>query len=96
MNMDLSFSGIVGEIQGEEIKGADMIAKIANQKEKVDLEIKILEKELSQKKAESQQLVNGVEHILRHLKKETPLAVQRNVFIVLITDEGVSIQRNVI
>lgn len=94
--MDLSFSGIVNEIQGEEIMGADMLVKIALQKERVELSIDTLEYELSRLRAKRSVFKQGAEHILTHLKRKTPLTVQRQGFVVMVTDVCILIERNVI
>lgn len=93
---DLSYSGISDFIQGEEIKGADFLNAIASRKEIVDSEIQELESKLNSLKSERTNLVHGAGLVLKHLKKEIPLAVQRQGYIVVVTDKNITIERNVI
>ena len=41
-------------------------------------------------------LISGSQRVLQHLKKEYPLAVQRNNYIVVVTEKNISIERNVL
>ena len=93
---DLSFSGLVGEIQHEEIKGADYLNAIAEEIEIVRAEISKSEKKLNGLKSREAQLVGGSQYIMKHLEKNYPLAVQRNGYIVVVTKENISIERNVL
>lgn len=97
MNIDdLSWSGIVDQIQHENTKGADMICAIATEKEQVDSEIADAEIKLQQLKTRQLQLRKGALMVLKHLKKEVPLAVKRQDYIVVVSNENVSIERNVL
>ena len=93
---DLSFSNLVNIIQGEEIKGADVLNSIANEMEEIKFIIKKLEKDLEIAKNREGSLIAGAQRVMQHLKKEYPLAVQRNGYIVVVTKENISIERNVI
>ena len=93
---DLSYSGISDYIEGDEIKGADFLNVIAKRKEFVDAKIKELERELDSLKFEAIDLVHGAQLVLQHLKKETLLAVQRQGYIVVVSDKDITIERNVI
>lgn len=97
MNIDdLSWSGIVDQIQHENIKGADMICAIATEKEQVDSEIADAEIKLQELKTRQLQLKKGALLVLKHLQKEAPLAVKRQDYIVVVSNENVSIERNVL
>ena len=41
-------------------------------------------------------LIAGTQRVMQHLKKEYPLAVQRKDYIVVVTKENISIERNVL
>ena len=92
---DLSFSGITDLIQGEEIKGADILVNIALEKEELEAEIEQVQNKLHQLKTRCNIVNNGANHVLKHLEKKAPLAVQRTGFIVVVTDKNISIERNV-
>ena len=94
--LDLSFSGIVDYIQGDEKVGAEMLVSIARRKEIVDLNIDELQSKLDTLNAERTTLLTGKEHVMNHLEKSAPLAVKRDEFIVVVTDKNISIERNVL
>lgn len=93
---DLSYSNLVDLIQGEEIKGADILNNIAHEMEENNKIIDKLESDLASAKGRKDTLISGSQRVLQHLKKEYPLAVQRNGYIVVVTKENISIERNVL
>jgi hypothetical protein len=93
---DLSFSNLVNLIQGEEIKGADILNSIAHEMEENNEIIKKLETDLARAKSRKGSLIEGSQRVLQHLKKEYPLAVKRDKYIVVVTKENISIDRNVL
>lgn len=93
---DLSYSNIVNIIQGEEIKGADTLNCIAIEMEENNKIIEKLESDLARAKGRKDTLISGSQRVLQHLKKEYPLAVQRNNYIVVVTERNISIERNVL
>jgi hypothetical protein len=93
---DLSYSNIVSLIQDEEIKGADVLTSIAHEMEETKNIIAKLEKDLESAKNREGSLVAGSQRVMQHLKKEYPLAVLRNGYIVVVSKENISIERNVI
>ena len=93
---DLSYSNIVNIIQGEEIKGADTLNCIALEMEENNKIIEKLESDLARAKGRKDTLISGSQRVLQHLKKEYPLAVQRNNYIVVVTEKNISIERNVL
>jgi hypothetical protein len=93
---DLSFSGIVSLIDGNEEKGASVLDSIANEMEENKKIIEKLEKDLERAKNREGSLIAGTQRVMQHLKKEYPLAVQRNGYIVVVTDKNISIERNVL
>ena len=94
-NCDLSYSGITHQIQGDEIKGADLLVQIAEEKEQLEVEIEQAQKKLHQLKTRRDIVNNGANHVLKHLDKKVPLAVQRPGFIVVVTENHIHIERNV-
>jgi len=92
---DLSYSNIVNIIQSEEIKGADTLNCIAIEMEENNKTIDKLESDLARAKARKDTLISGSQRVMQHLKKEYPLAVQRKDYIVVVTTENISIERNV-
>ena len=93
---DLSYSNLVNLIQGEEIKGADILNNIAHEMEENNKIIEKLESDLARAKSSKGSLIEGSQRVLQHLKKDYPLAVQRNGYIVVVTKENISIERNVL
>ena len=93
---DLSFSNLVGLIQGEEIKGADILNNIAHEMEETKTIIKKLETDLERIKNREGSLIAGTQRVMQHLKKDYPLAVQRKGYIVVVTKDNISIERNVL
>ena len=58
--------------------------------------IKKLETDLARAKSRKGSLIEGSQRVLQHLKKEFPLAVKRDKYIVVVTKENISIERNVL
>ena len=93
---DLSWSNIVKLIQGEEIKGADLLNTCAYELEEVRKKCTELEIELNRAKSREQTLLCASLQVAKYLKKELPLIVQRQSYIVVLSKENLSIERNVI
>jgi hypothetical protein len=93
---DLSFSNLVNLIQGEEIKAADILHTIALEMEDNNKVIEELESQLSRAKGRKDTLISGTQRVMQHIKKEYPLAVKRQDYIVVVTKENISIERNVL
>ena len=93
---DLSFSNLVNLIQGEEIKAADILHTIALEMEDNNKTIEELESQLSRAKGRNDTLISGTQRVMQHIKKEYPLAVKRQDYIVVVTKENISIERNVL
>jgi hypothetical protein len=93
---DLSFSKIVDLIQHDNKKGADMLVQIATEKEKIDKLFLEAEIRVQQIKTRQLELRKGALGVLKHLKRETPLAVKCNDFIVVVSDTDITIERNVL
>lgn len=93
---DLSWSKIVDLIQHESVKGADMLVEIATEKEQIDKDLLDAEIKLQQIKTRQLQLKKSALLVLKHLKREAPLAVKRKDFIVVVSDANITIERNVL
>jgi hypothetical protein len=93
---DLSFSNLVNLIQGEEIKAADILHTIAVEMEENNKVIEELESQLSIVKGRKDTLIAGSQRVMQHIKREYPLAVKRQDYIVVVTKENISIERNVL
>lgn len=93
---DLSYSNLVNLIQGEEIKAADALNCIALEMEENNKIIGKIENDLACANYRKASLISASQSILQHLKKESPLAVQRDNYIVVVTDRNISIERNVL
>lgn len=96
MELDLSWSGIVDQIQHEKIKGADLINTIALQKEDVDKQISDAEIKLQQLNTVRLKLMQGALMVAKHLEIKAPLVVQRKDYIINVSSEDLTIDRNVI
>lgn len=93
---DLSWSNIVKIIQHEDIKGADLLNAFAIELEEVrkeyfDLTVKV--ENLSQRE---HRLLIASQHVVKHLSKQLPLIVQRQGYIVVLSEDNLTIDRNVI
>lgn len=93
---DLSYSNLVNLIQGEEKKGADILTNIAHEMDEVNNVIGQLEIELVETKKRKKSLVEGAQNVLQHLNKKLPLAVQISGYIIVVTKDSISIERNVL
>jgi superfamily I DNA and/or RNA helicase len=93
---DLSYQNIVNIIQSSVVKAADVLNSIARENEKNDAVIKKLQHDLDACKMRKEELIQGANRVLKHMDKTAPLAVIRNGYIVVVTDLGCSIERNVL
>ena len=93
---DLSYSNLVNIIQGDELEAANVLNTIACEMEENNKIIDKLENDLACAKGRKDSLIEGSKRVLQHLKKQTPLAVQRQGYIVVVTDNHISIERNII
>lgn len=93
---DLSFSNLVNLIQGDESKAAEILHTIALAMEDTNKIIEELESQLSKAKARKGTLISGSQRIMEHIKKEYPLAVALDNYLVVVTKDNISIERNVI
>lgn len=93
---DLSFSGLTRSINGSETKAADALDSIALENEVARTIIQKLEEDLRRAKNRETELTTGAKNVMRVIGKNYPLAVQRKGYIVVVTQENISIERNVL
>lgn len=93
---DLSYSGLVGIIQGDKRAAADTINSCALELEALLEQIKKVEAHLASLNSRKASLIYASELICKHMKLQRPLAVQRQGYIVVITEHNMSIERNVL
>jgi hypothetical protein len=93
---DLSYSNLVNIIQGEDIKAADVLHSCANELEEIRSQIIETETNLIKLKSRENSLIQASQNVMKHIKKEPPLIVQRSGYVVVVYDNNVLIERNVI
>jgi acyl-CoA reductase-like NAD-dependent aldehyde dehydrogenase len=93
---DLSYSNLVNLIQGEESKAADILNTIALEMEEHNSYLAELESKLNCAKSRKESLIAGAKRVMHHIKRDYPLSVKRQDYIVVVTEENISIERNVI
>jgi hypothetical protein len=93
---DLSYSGLGNLIQGEEIKAADILNECAVELERVNVNVNELEHSLKVLKSRQEDLIRAGALIAKHLKRELPLAVKRQNYLVIVSENNLTIERNVI
>lgn len=93
---DLSYSNLVSIIQGEEIKAGDVLNTCAKELEEIRNEIIETESKLMKLKSRENSLIHASQNVLKHIKREHPLSVQRQGYIVIVTDNDLIIDKNVI
>lgn len=93
---DLSYSNIIGLVNHCPDTAKELLIQIAKEKEVVDNNLQSLEVQLQELTTRHSQLKKGSLLVLKHLKKETPLAVRGDELIVVVSDSNISIERNVL
>lgn len=93
---DLSYSNIVKLVQNEEIKGADLLNTCAIEMEELKSELYKLENKITKVKNRHNTLFRASLDIAKHLEKKLPLIVQRDRYVVILSKEDMTIDRNVI
>ena len=93
---DLSFSNLVNLIQGDEMKGGNILNNIALEMEENNKLIDDLEHKLASAKCRKEILISGSQRVMQHIKRNYPLTVKRGDYIVIVNKENISIERNVI
>lgn len=93
---DLSYSNLVKLIQGNEIKAADFLNMIALEMEENNKEISELQSKIAAAKNRRWSLMSGAQNVMKHIKREYPLSIKRQDYIVVLSKDNISIERNVI
>lgn len=93
---DLSYSNLGNLIQGEEIKAADVLHECAVELEKVVVNIAELEQSLSYLRSRKAELINAGQLVAKHIQRDLPLAVKRQNYLVIVSENNLTIERNVI
>ena len=93
---ELGWSEIVNLIGNEDISPAEILTEIALDKQSVEKDILIAETNLQRLKAKELQLKASALHVMKYTKKEFPLVVINNGFIVVVTKDEITIESNVI
>jgi hypothetical protein len=93
---DLSDKHIIELVNGDETKGADVLTSLAHEKEENNEIIEKLESDLIKAKKRNTDLISASQCVLNNLKKETPIAVIKDKYIIVITNGNISIERNVL
>lgn len=93
---DLSWSKIVDIVQKENSKASDLVNSCALDLEEVRNGIKRLKTELSILEFQEEKLIKAAQDIAKHLEKKLPLGVQRDGYIIVISDSNLLIEKNVI
>lgn len=93
---DLSYSGLVELIQGNVGEGRLAIIELSERYISAKNEIALADKKLKLLKQDADQIYGGIEKILKHLSITLPLAVKVDKGIIVITNNGITVETNVI
>lgn len=93
---DLSYSGISNQIQGDERIAAEILDRCADVLSITRGQIKKYQDELAHLQMHESQLLSAGSYVAKHLKKELPMAVITDKYIVVLTERDLTIERNVI
>lgn len=93
---DLSFSNIVSVIQNNEQLAAQGILRIAKEKQEVEAQIEKLTEELRRCNFVKSQLIAGAHRFRVALGRKLPLSVIGEEGVVVVSENDVTIDRNVI
>lgn len=93
---DLSYSNLVSLIQHDEMIGADVIDSIAKELEDNAWIKEKLEQKLANVNGRRTSLINSIDSVVQHLKKEYPLIVSREGYVIVVSEKSIKIERNVL
>jgi len=93
---DLSYSNIVNFIQCDEIKAGNFLNICANELEEVRKKIEETQSILNRTKSRENTLLRASQDIVKHIKRELPIFVKKQDYIVVVSDDNLLIKRNVI
>jgi len=93
---DLSYSNIVKIIQGEEVEGSGLLNLLSIELEDLRKNKEETESILRRLKSREETILRASQDVAKHIKKELPLSVIREKYIVILSKDNLLIQRNVI
>lgn len=93
---DLSYSGLSNQIQGDERIAAEILDCCADVLSITRAQIKKYQEELAHLLLHEKMLLDAGINVAQHLKKELPMAVITDKYIIVLTERDLTIERNVI
>lgn len=97
---DLSYSGIVNEIDRDEQRAKSFIIEAFNKIEAQKEEVENLAKQLTVEESHLRSLENAIDLVFRHLKWHKPMIFIVNKGesneIIVVTEDNVTLEKNVI
>lgn len=93
---DLSYSKIVDMVQKEDIKGADLLNKIAVEYVTFESLIDENKKQIRDMENRRERLMAAARLVMKHLQKEFSLVVKRQNHVVTISPNNMKINQNTI
>ncbi|WP_459926482.1 hypothetical protein [Flavobacterium covae] len=97
---DLSYSGIVNEIDRDEQRAKSFIIEAFNKIEAQKEEVENLAKQLTVEESHLRSLENSIDFVFRHLKWHKPMIFIVNKGesneIIVVTEDNVTLEKNVI
>ena len=93
---DLSFSGVVNQIDGDKDLGKQLLIEIAKEKNDALIRYAQMERDMKNLRTEIRMYQTGALNVCRHLSLELPLNVIGDNLLVVIKEEEIIIDQNVI
>lgn len=93
---DYSYSGISDLIQGDVQKGKEAIISMTEDYLAATKQIEETKKKLQALEAQRTEFFAGVHNVLRHLKRDAPLSVIKDLKLIVITDKCITLETNVL
>ena len=93
---DLSYSNIVNFVQSGEVEGSELLNILSLELEDLRENKEITEGILSRLKNREETILRASQDVAKHIKKELPLSVIREKYIVILSKDNLLIERNVI
>lgn len=92
----LEWSDIVNIIQDDNNTAGDLLNQLAKESDELEKEDRKLKEKLNNIKFRKSQISNGLNNILKHIKKPNGVTVQRDGYLVRATNGSVKIDNNVL
>ena len=93
---DLRYSNIVDLVQSGEVEASDLLNILSIELEELRENKEITEGILSRLKNREETILRASQDVAKHIKKELPLSVIREKYIVILSKDNLLIERNVI